>query len=116
MYPGPDTSDGLPTRRGLLQQGPIEGMDFYSCILEPAGKPTHSALGVHGAAVRVWRPGRQTDFSRRHEADNHPGQGLEMPPIGPVLMLAKDVHQRIIEMRPAFHADPPWKTVVPKRV
>src|SRR6266487_3814988 len=105
-----------PLREGLLQQGPIEGMHVYPCILEPAGKPTHGALCVHSAAVHVRRPGRQTNFPRLDEADDHPGQGLEMPPIDPVLMLAEDVYQRIIETRCAFHVYPPWKTVVPKRV
>jgi len=44
---------------------------------------------VHGSAVHIGRPGRQSDFLGRHEADDHPGQGLEKPPIYGVLMSAQ---------------------------
>src|SRR5882724_1826825 len=91
-------------------------MHVEAVMLAPARKPTHDALRIHGSAVHIGCPSRETDFSRRYEAYDHPGQGIEMPQLHPALMLAEDVHQRMIETRRALHVDPPWKTVVPKRV
>jgi len=78
-----------PHGEGLLQQKTVECMDFYPCMLASAGRPIPSALRVHGSAVHIGRPGRQSDFLGRHEADDHPGQGLEKPPIYGVLMSAQ---------------------------
>ena len=77
-----------PLGEGLLQQGAIEGMHGYPLILKPPGKPAHGALRVHRSGVSIGGPGRETDFTRLDEAHHHAGQGLEMPPIHPVLMLA----------------------------
>jgi hypothetical protein len=91
-------------------------MPFDPVILEPARKPTPDARRLHGSAVPRGWPSRETDGSRLDEAYDHPGQGLEMPQSHPALLLAEDVHQRMIETRRALHVDPPGQTLVPKRV
>lgn len=63
-------------------------MHVYPRILEPAGKPPHGALSKHGSAVHIGDPGREPDVARLDEAHHHPGQGLQMPMVQPILMLA----------------------------
>src|SRR6266511_5216939 len=43
----------FPLGEGLSHEGPIEGMRVYPCIFEPAGKPTHATLRIHGSAVHI---------------------------------------------------------------
>ena len=76
---------------------------------------THRA-GHTGSAVPIGDPGRETEVARLDEAHHHPGQGLQMPPIQPMFMLASHLHQRMIETRRAFHVDPPGNMVIPKSV
>jgi hypothetical protein len=105
-----------PLGHGLLNQRTIEGVHRYPVILEPTGQPTHGALSQHGSAVPIGDPGCETDIARLDEAHHHPGQGLQMPPIQPMFMLASHLHQRMRETRCAFHVYPPWKLLIPKSV
>jgi hypothetical protein len=100
----------------VLAQQPIPLMHLDPLIVEPPIQAAHEALRLHGAAVHVGGPGRETDHSGLNQTPQPPGQGLEMPAIDPVFMLAADVHQRIRETRRALQIDPPWKMVVPQSV
>ena len=103
-----------PYGEGWLPQGALERVHVDPVLLEPARKPTHEALRLHGSAVHRGWPSRAPDGSRRYEADDPPGQGLAMPPLPPAVMWAEDLHPRMRETRRALPVDPPWTTVVPK--
>ena len=68
--------------------GPYRLMHLDPFIVEPPIKAAHEALRIHGAAVHVGGPGRETDHSGLNQTHQHPGQGFEMPAIDPVFMLA----------------------------
>ena len=75
-------------------------------MLEPALKAAHGTLGLHSPAAHRGCPDRQTDQSRLHQADHHPGPCLEVPQIQPVLMLVSHFTHGRIETRRAFHVYP----------
>jgi hypothetical protein len=77
-----------PRGEGLLDKRPIEGMHSDPFMLKPTGKSTHGALRIYGSAVHIGCPGRETALVRLSKAHDPIGQGLEMPPIHPVLRLA----------------------------
>jgi hypothetical protein len=103
-----------PRGEGLLDQGTVKGLPGYPCMLKPTGKPTPGALRLYGSAVHLGCPGRETALLRLYKAHDHQGQGLEMPPLHPVLRLASHLPQRLIETRPAFHVRPSLEHACPK--
>jgi hypothetical protein len=76
-------------------------------IMEPAIEAAHETLRIHRTAPHVGRSGRQTDHPRLQQAHDHPGEGLEMPTVQPVPMLAQHVHYGSMQTRCTFHLSLP---------
>ena len=105
--PGPETRPGGPTRRGRGAREAPRGPARRSGSCRARG---HTA--AHDAAPRRLgcargRPRREPEGASLDAPPQQPSQGLELPTRQPMLRLASDGHQRLIQTRRALPGSPP---------
>lgn len=86
-----------PSRQGLLNQWPVEFVNFDAIVVQPASESTDDALSILSPALDVWCPRSQANDTGLDELQHHPGQRFEVTSVQPVLVMPQDNGQRIVQ-------------------